>query len=663
MDSAIDLMGVCVIQKGYYFNLDGITLGNADCESVANLFGRHATSVSITSVRVLCPYIPLFSNLSLLSSVAPSLRSSRYTYCRSLTTNMILFRKRALLNILGACLATSAASFVHQGRDNTPAVPNVTTQTPQIWVAQGSVSCGAPFLSAECVETTTFSQIMASMEVNTFWATDPEFSTLTTTVYSEYRGNPTTWYYTSARVVGSVTTLVTYTDYWTACGLAPCSTILSPVKIYSLTSPAYSPTIISGSYEGPTLNGPTVTVPVSSTVTTTYMGKFRRNNDSNVVETSSSEYFAPISYRSGDPPSPLEKRTTDPSTVIDNCKPGDGTGWSGGDFQTNDLLNVCRFVGDSGDLFVSLAPTPSAFMPTWLDYLMSFIFNFGHVVSFMIDESKKQSGDRRALEPDRHPGIIKTMSGVVGFLLGTFRLTLALRRLVTRSSNGFKTLPFISPILWLDWLVVSDSTSPLSKIAQVLSGFVAFAVYCICFWLAVGYGCLGYGTEQYHIISVPGFCQFIDAAWQTDPRRVRFLLLHILIFSLATIGGLIHVSTLARQSILKFKSSIQASLIVLGSIIRGVLGKLILSYKSEAVDWDTALTRAKANQSMAWLYGMLMFAHMAAILCAGLSNRNDFILLHHQSCWASYVSGRMAYVDIEFHEWERRIATWFGVNV
>jgi hypothetical protein len=115
----------------------------------------------------------------------------------------------------------------------------------------------------------------------------------------------------------------------------------------------------------------------------------------------------------------LEKRTTDPSTVINNREPSDGTGWYSGDFGINDLANVCRFVADQADLFVSLAPTASAFMPTWLDYLMSFVVNFYHVVSFLIDESKKQSGNQRPMEPARQPGIIgTTTSGVFGFLLG-----------------------------------------------------------------------------------------------------------------------------------------------------------------------------------------------------------------------------------------------------
>jgi hypothetical protein len=202
----------------------------------------------------------------------------------------------------------------------------------------------------------------------------------------------------------------------------------------------------------------------------------------------------------------------------------------------------------------------------------------------------------------------------------------------------------------------------MSEIAKVLSAIVAFAVYCV-FWLAVGYGCPGYGTEQYYVISLPEFCQSLNAPWQTDPRRVCFLAFHLLIFSLATIGGVIHVSPPARQSILRVKSSVQASVIVLGSIICSALGTCVERYKSDVVDWDTALIQAEADKSMAWLYMTLMFAHMAAILCAGLSNRSKFILLHHESCWASYVSGRVAYVVIGFHEQDRRIATWFGVNV
>jgi len=37
-------------------------------------------------------------------------------------------------------------------------------------------------------------------------------------------------------------------------------------------------------------------------------------------------------------------------------------------------------------------------------------------------------------------------------------------------------------------------------------------------------------------------------------------------------------------------------------------------------------------------------------------------MFNQDDCWASYISGRLGYIDVEFVDWKRKIAIWIGLN-
>lgn len=118
---------------------------------------------------------------------------------------------------------------------------------------------------------------------------------------------------------------------------------------------------------------------------------------------------------------------------------------------------------------------------------------------------------------------------------------------VFNNVGSFEDLPFVSPVLWLDWVLIYDLTNNFTwKPVAYLSMVAGFCIYIACFWLSVGYGLLGYGTRQYEVLDVPQYCQNLGISWQTDPRRKHFVRLQIVIFASATLGALVGLYVLPR---------------------------------------------------------------------------------------------------------------------
>jgi hypothetical protein len=76
-------------------------------------------------------------------------------------------------------------------------------------------------------------------------------------------------------------------------------------------------------------------------------------------------------------------------------------------------------------------------------------------------------------------------------------------------------LPFLSPVLWLDIVLVFDLVSNYSMI-KFLSYPVAIlgcGMWVVCLWLSIG--CfLGYGTRQYQVLNIPDYCQTLGVRMQ-----------------------------------------------------------------------------------------------------------------------------------------------------
>jgi hypothetical protein len=68
---------------------------------------------------------------------------------------------------------------------------------------------------------------------------------------------------------------------------------------------------------------------------------------------------------------------------------------------------------------------------------------------------------------------------------------------LTEHQHSLETLPFINPLLWLNWTTILSLVLPLSPVLGILAGLFGVIQYGMCFWLTIGYGTLGYGVHQY----------------------------------------------------------------------------------------------------------------------------------------------------------------------
>jgi hypothetical protein len=505
-------------------------------------------------------------------------------------------------------------NFIHRIRDVPFATTSIASSPPQIWVGQGTVDCGAPFASEQCLLTSTLSQAFGYTYLVSYLGDKGVLTTITSQEYDVVAFK--TIYYTMTQLT-DFEGEITYT-YFQPCDGADCSTVLVPDTFYTLLVPNYSPTAIYSTYT-PT---PTTSILGSPATATSSLAIKRRGIYSIALETSVPDSIAPMNTPLPESSLKIQKRNAQGNS----CQAAGGIGTVDTNYETNDLTQVCRFIGSYAEVFISLAPTPAAFMPTWIDYLVSLIVCVYQAVMFTSNDNYP-----------KQPKTSKLVFGLIGVGIALIRLITAIVRIANHANDDFKALPFISPSLWVDWLVILEFNNRWSRIVEAVTGLIAFAVYIVCFWLCIGYGSLGYGTEQYYILSVPEECQFRDVQWQTDPRRVHFLRFHIIIFAFAS-----------------FVAAYLA-LFIDGGEGRRPLWKM-------TVDEVQSEMKAQTRLRKYCIFLSLVLPNLAGVLCAGILNRYSYLLFSQQNCWASYVSGRFGYVDIEFHDWTRRIATWIGLN-
>ena len=201
-------------------------------------------------------------------------------------------------------------------------------------------------------------------------------------------------------------------------------------------------------------------------------------------------------------------------------------------------------------------------------------------------------------------------------------------------------------MLWLDWVGISAFFSLFARILVALAGVIGACVYVICFWLCVGYGQESYGVRQYDVLNVPPFCQSLNIAWQTDPRRDHFLHLHIVLFAIGSFGML--------AAIIIFANS-KGTLNVPGFSIdlkfwRGI------SYEGKFTSEEVL----KGLQAFVAL--CVISPALAGVIMAAILNSHAFLILGQEQCYASFVSGRFSYLDEEWVEWSVKAATWLGLN-
>jgi len=99
--------------------------------------------------------------------------------------------------------------------------------------------------------------------------------------------------------------------------------------------------------------------------------------------------------------------------------------------------------------------------------------------------------------------------------VAAFRTSSAITVLV-QHTGSLETLPFISPILWVDWISVTDhylkakllddGMPDVDSCLVIARTVLTVSMWVLSLWLCVGYGHLGYGTHQYNVLNVPVQC-------------------------------------------------------------------------------------------------------------------------------------------------------------
>jgi hypothetical protein len=218
-------------------------------------------------------------------------------------------------------------------------------------------------------------------------------------------------------------------------------------------------------------------------------------------------------------------------------------------------------------------------------------------------------------------------------VFATLRTGLAISQIV-KYSQYFDKLPFISPLLWIDWVVVAQVWG--GKYRKFALPIVLF-MYVFCFWLCVGYCFLKYGTRQYEVLEIPKKCEpppnQTQISWQTDPRRKSVLDLHCVIFGLASWG------------LLEGFSAYQ---------------------KAKAIDTDRVwyFYGHEVHKLLSLGLGVAVLICLATgAVLVGLLNEKEYLFLSQHKCYASYVSGRFSYVKVDVLDWVPRIGEWLGLGI
>jgi len=306
---------------------------------------------------------------------------------------------------------------------------------------------------------------------------------------------------------------------------------------------------------------------------------------------------------------------------------------------------------------------------------------------------------------------VKIAFGFIGLL----RNGLAIYTIASTGGDQLDGLPFLSPVLWLDIVLVFDLVSNYSMI-KFLSYPVAILgcrMWVICLWLSIGYCFLGYGTRQYQVLNIPDYCQTLGVSWQTDPRRANYVRMQVIIFSSATAGfGVALFSYLKiylpsrrrwnvpteQEAATRFvapiapsepapETWIQRRIKQFGVWKRKVLGRLPRYPAGEQRELTllrpftipyvgpfrgrTVLFRAPAfkkpelhlSEHLTTIVQIfVLFPFIAGFLMAVILNSHAYLLLGQKGCYGSYVSGRFGYLDLQLVNFRVKLSTWLGLN-
>ena len=245
----------------------------------------------------------------------------------------------------------------------------------------------------------------------------------------------------------------------------------------------------------------------------------------------------------------------------------------------------------------------------------------------------------------------------------------------------------------------------ISNVIAVLGG----CMYLVCFWLTIGYCFLGYGTRQYQALNIPPYCQSLGVSWQTDPRRKNFVRMQVVIFLSASVGFIVAVvyyrtreRAKKREKQREAARSAEANAPVPAETAppdnpvevnapKGFFHRQLKKFG----EWKTRVsakvpkypagqrfevtmpkvgrfgggtipftmpTFRLSEQLTKIVLAFVLFPVVAGFIMAVILNDHAYLLLGQKGCYASYVSSRWGYLDLELLTFKVKLATWLGLN-
>jgi hypothetical protein len=219
----------------------------------------------------------------------------------------------------------------------------------------------------------------------------------------------------------------------------------------------------------------------------------------------------------------------------------------------------------------------------------------------------------------------------IGSVIGVARTAFALMSIIiqAKSGQGWESLPFINPVLWLDWAAIYSFSGHIWPGLSLLSAIIGIGMYGVSFWLCIGYANRGYGTVQYDVLDVPTLCQ-AATAYNTDPRRRAFLALHLTYFITANVAAFFLLIAITERSN--------------SSKTKGQVGPM-----------DPCLKKTMAL--------LLVIPAFYGFIVSAVLHGYPYLILLKDGCYASYVSGRFGFLDLPSVSWMIKVASMLGINI
>jgi len=522
-----------------------------------------------------------------------------------------------LLVVPTACGSTAPTLLARATYLTVPSASPSLYTSPQIWVARGLVDCG-PSLYAEPCTSTVFTTTSIYVTVDVSWET--------------------------------VTLVWATTQYHS----------LPP----SVTGDRFSPRIIATSFAAPTnpTTASSILVP--------------RNWYQYITPVASIRNFESIPaaiqrFGSAFPTDPPKRLPPDDRYLMGERLPLQRrTDYDicfgipqGSDFKTNSLAAVCDFVYNLQDSFVSLAPTEAAFMPSWFDFLVSFLIilvSTAVVLTPLLSlphnrvPQTEPDADTDTLPVQKNPGFFMLAFTAISLGFASIRMAFAVYR-IQKHAHSLDSLPYITPLLWADWI-------PLFTIwrgrLRYLAAFMILALWVLSAWLFIGYGFLKYGTRQYEVLEMSSKCQGIDAlyaiSWQTDPRRLKFIDLHWVFF----IVEIIPAFSLLIWGLAPVNSRLAPAEV---ATVTNIPEDHLPAHSREALNHTYYVLGVNVAGLLLNLVVLVILA--AGLIMTGVLNDAEYLLLVQNGCYASYVSTRTSFLGVDFRDWPAKVGAWLGMTV